>query len=140
MTAETFAELVAYWQDRLGLHNWRVQVVGSQQPTVNCNGDDAHAFITMQQNVLSAAVEVALGADEDMLREAACHEMLHLALHDLGEAEDSILACLSAGEKTLAQAILQERRESLVIRLTRAFMEASEPPPAKRSRPTARKG
>ena len=123
MTFRNFARQVNKWYKLFRLQEWELILLPSKGDTVDCNGKAAHAMICPDRNTMTATIEVAMGTKGKDLKWVALHEMLHLALQELTDAEETILGSLGAGERRLADALLAEKREETVLKLQRAFME-----------------
>jgi hypothetical protein len=126
MTLKHFTAETVRWAQLLGLQAWKIEVVEADGPSVVVRGDDCYASISVDRSSMSAVVEVALGSDDSELERIPRHEMLHLLLHELTDVEDHLLDSLGAAERRLAEVLLREKQEQVVITLERAFGKVGE--------------
>lgn len=123
MTRKQFCRELRRWYELFCLQEWNLTINTSPAASIDYEGREAVAILSAARGSMSATVHAALGADEEDLKDAPCHEMLHLALQGLTDAEGLALEPLSKGERDLALALLKQRREEVVLRLERAFAE-----------------
>jgi hypothetical protein len=89
--ADGFAMAVMKWQDLLNLHDWRIE--RSAKPAAKSNMAEINSF-----DLKARLATYRIGADfgsvpvtETSVDKIACHEVLHVFLHELLEAgEDEI--------------------------------------------------
>ena len=110
---------VARLQKAFELCQWDIEVRCTNAPAVDEEG--AYGDIVWCPNAMTAGIHLATQRPDKDIRETILHEIFHLALVDLTEAYNKLLALVGLETAELGKATIGELNEQAVVRLGRAF-------------------
>lgn len=116
MTQDQAAKLVAKWQERFGLTEWHVKVIGVDAPTLP---RERLGVATFCEEALEAVFELALKRPAKQVEYTVVHEWTHILLTPTRNVMLEVLKSLGPAEKAVYDRLLHDQEEQVCNRLGR---------------------
>jgi len=116
MTETQAAKLTAKWQERFGLTEWHVKVIGIDAATLPGGQWGAASFC---EESLEAVFELALKRPAKHVEYTIAHEWTHILLTPMRNRMQEIVNQLGAAEKAAYNQLLHDQEEQICNRLGR---------------------